>query len=118
MKAFLCTTFVVSLFSFIPNDGIIGKWETKPSPKGNITTVIFKDDNSFEGFINRKPFVSGHYSFSDGVLSFTDNGCKGQQGIYKIDFFSNSDSLRFEPSSDSCDERRNGMIRTVLGRVK
>ena len=108
----------LGFISFTLNTDLLGRWESKPSPKGNVTTVVFKNDNSFEGFINKKPFVSGHYSFSDGVLSFTDNGCNGKQGVYKIVFFSDSDSLRFEPISDSCEERKNGMSKTILGRVK
>jgi hypothetical protein len=105
-------------FAGTGNDELTGSWETKPSPKGNITRVVFKPDHSFEGFVNKKPFTSGNYSYRDGLLSFTDNGCEGRRGEYKIIFFSNSDSLRFEPVNDSCEERRKGMVRTILGRIK
>jgi hypothetical protein len=118
MKTLLVTVAILALISFTVTDELIGNWETKPSPKGNVTRVIFKSDNSFEGFINKKPFVTGKYTLENNVLSFVDNGCNGKKGVYKIIFFSNSDSLRFESIEDSCEERRNGMIRTVLGRVK
>ena len=118
MKKMLISATIVALVSFTVTDELTGRWETKPSAKGNITGVVFKADNSFEGYINKKPFVSGQYTLENGIFSFTDNGCDGKKGVYKIVFFSNSDSLRFEPINDSCEERRNGMNRTVLGRVK
>ena len=118
MKRVLISALVFALVSFTITEELIGNWESKPSAKGNVTRVVFKSDNSFEGFINKKPFVSGKYTLSDGVLSFVDNGCDGKKGVYKLVFFSDSDSLRFEAIQDSCDERRNGMIRTILGRVK
>ena len=114
----LISAAIMALVAFTVTDVITGRWETKLSQKGNTTTVVFKSDSSFEGFINKKPFVSGRYTFQDGILSFVDNGCDGKKGVYKGIFFSNGDSLRFESITDSCDERRNGMIRTILGRVK
>jgi len=109
---------LVTLFAGKGNDELTGSWETKPSPKGNITRVVFKPDHSFEGFINKKPFTSGKYNYENGLLYFTDNGCGGKSARYKIVFFSNSDSLRFEAVNDSCEERRKGMVRTILGRIK
>lgn len=99
-------------------DKLTGRWQTKPSEKGNITGVVFKIDNTFEGFINKKPFTSGNYTLQDSVFSFVDNGCEGKRGVYKVVFFSNEDSMRLVPISDSCTERRNGMSRLILGRVK
>jgi hypothetical protein len=52
------------------------------------------------------------------VLTFTDNGCEGKQGVYQIVFFSKEDSLRFVPVLDSCEQRRNGMSRLIMGRKK
>lgn len=99
-------------------DNLTGKWETKPSANGNVTGVVFKADNSFEGYVNRKPFVTGTYTFEDSLFSFVDNGCNGIRGVYKVIFFSNGDSLRFAPVNDSCAERKAGMSRMILGRVK
>jgi hypothetical protein len=103
----------------VTDDLLTGKWETKPSEKGNITGVVFKNDSILEGYINRKPFVSGiyHFNAADSVLSFTDNGCNGVKCIYKVIFFSGRDSLRFRAIYDSCDERREGMQRLIMGRV-
>ena len=118
MKTLFIAATIFFLISFTITDQLTGTWETNPSPNGNVTRVVFKEDNSFDGFVNKKLFVTGKYSFNNGILSFTDNGCDGRGGVYKIVFFSNSDSLRFESIEDSCEQRRNGMIRTVLGRIK
>lgn len=108
---------IMVLFGFIEENKLIGRWESKPSEKGNVTGVVFKD-STFEGYVNKKPFVSGVYKLENGNFSFVDNGCEGKLGVYKIIFFSDSDSLRFEPVSDSCEGRRNGMSRLILGRKK
>ena len=117
MKTVLMAVAVLVLLSFA-TDRLIGRWETRPSENGNVTGVVFKPDSSFEGYVNKKPFVSGRYIFRDSIFTFTDNGCDGKQGVYKIVFFSNSDSLRFVPLNDSCLERREGMSRLIMGRVK
>jgi hypothetical protein len=118
MKSMMLTLVMAMTVAFTPADKLTGKWETKPSEKGNVTGIVFKSDNTFEGFVNRKPFVTGTYTLGDSIFSFVDNGCEGKRGVYKVIFFSNEDSLRFEPISDSCDRRRNGMIRLIVGRVK
>lgn len=110
--------FVWVFFILGNNELLTGKWETKPSVNGNITGVVFKADYSFEGYVNKKPFVSGTYQFKDSILSFVDNGCEGRRGIYRVDFFSNTDSLRFIPIEDGCIERKEGMSRLVMGRIK
>ena len=117
MKTVFIAMTILMLLSFATNT-LIGRWETKPSENGNVTGVVFKQDSSFEGYVNRKPFVSGKYVFQDSIFTFTDNGCDGEQGIYKIVFFSNGDSLRFVPINDSCAQRREGMSRLIMGRVK
>jgi hypothetical protein len=111
---------MMSFFFVSKNDPITGRWESQPSAKGNVTGVVFKNDSVLEAYVNRKPFATGTYRFNeaDSMLSFTDNGCGGAEGVYKILFFSNSDSMRFKVVSDTCTERSNGMQRLVMGRVK
>jgi hypothetical protein len=95
IKVMLYSALVV-LPVFIRENKLIGRWESKPSEKGNVTGVVFKD-STFEGYVNKKPFVSGVYKLENDLLSFVDNGCEGKRGVYKIVFFGDSDSLRFEP---------------------
>jgi hypothetical protein len=118
MKTIMILAVMIS--SLLSTDLLTGKWETRPSEKGNITSVVFKNDSVLEAYVNKKPFASGKYRFNvtDSIVSFTDNGCNGVEGIYKILFFSNSDSMRFKVISDSCIERSNGMQRLIMGRVK
>lgn len=104
--------------NFLSNDMLLGRWETKVSPNGNVTGVVFKSDNSFEGYVNKKPFVSGQYSIKDSIMTMIDNGCEGKEAVYKIVLFSNSDSLRFDYISDPCEPRKRGMKLSVFGRVK
>ena len=118
MKRVLMLSFIVAFLAFMPKKKITGRWETKPSEKGNVTGVIFNRDNTHEVYVNKKPLVSGTYRLHRNIMTIEEEGCNGARGVYKLIFFSNSDSLRFEPISDSCTIRRNGMSRTVLGRVK
>lgn len=106
------------LFAFNAADKLTGRWESKPSVNGNVTGVLFKEDRTFEAYVNKKPFASGNYALQDDVFTFTDNGCEGMTGVYKTHFFHDGDSLRFQAISDSCTDRRNGMERLVLGRMK
>ena len=118
MRALGISAIILILSFYSGRDPLTGRWESKPSEKGNVTGVIFKPDSSFEGYVNKKTFVSGQYTFQGDIFSFVDNGCNGKRGLYKIIFFSHTDSIRFEAITDSCTERRNGMSRLVLGKVK
>ncbi|WP_298737454.1 hypothetical protein [uncultured Chitinophaga sp.] len=118
MKIVLIFFAAMAYVTLSEKDRLHGRWETKPSEKGNVTGVVFKADSTFEGYINKKPFVSGTYTLQDDIFTFTDNGCEGKRGVYKIFFFSNADSMRFVPITDSCIDRKEGMSRLVMGRVK
>ncbi|SIO50972.1 hypothetical protein [Chitinophaga niabensis] len=113
-------TVLIALVSllFIGENKLTGRWESAPAPNGNVTGLVFKKDNTFEGYVNKKPFVTGKYTLEGDILTFTDNACDGAQGVYKINYFSGTDSLRFQPVNDTCSNRRAGMSRLVMGRVK
>jgi hypothetical protein len=118
MKSLLFSALAIALFAFTIKDKLTGQWESPVSVKGNVTRVVFKDDGTFTGFINTKPFVTGNYTLKDSLFTFTDNGCNGMQGVYKAVFFSGEDSVRFVAVTDECIQRKGGMERIVLGRVK
>lgn len=117
-RIFVTVGIVTCLLAFVPKNKLVGRWETKISPKGNITSVVFNKDNTYEGYINKKPFVSGSYTLHRNTITIEENGCNGAKATYKLIFFSHADSLRFEAIVDSCTERKEGMQRTILGRVK
>ena len=116
MKILFLTAFVI--FSFCkPTDRLTGRWETKPSANGNITGVLFKPDQTYVGYVNRKPFVSGVYQLQDSSITILEASCP-HTGHYQLIFFADGDSLKFQPVIDSCSERKEGMSRLVFGRVK
>jgi hypothetical protein len=118
MKSIMLAGCFLAMVALVPEDNLTGRWETKPSVNGNVTGVVFKRDSSFEGFINKKPFTSGRYVLEDSIIRFTDNGCDGAEAVYRIIFFHQGDSMRWVPVRDDCRERREGITRLVLGRVK
>lgn len=109
--------FVLALMSGNFENKLVGRWQ-KISPSGNITGVVFKEDNSFEGYINKKPFVTGTYTIRDSIFTMQDNGCNGATGNYKIIFFSNNDSFRLQLIQDDCEPRGRGASSGAYGRVK
>ena len=116
----LLSVAAVTLLVLNSENTLVGRWAGKPSEKGNVTSVLFKADNTLEGFVNKKPFVSGTYNYNpvDSTIFLIDNGCNGVSAMYKILFFSNSDSMRFQAINDNCEERKAGMQRLVMGKVK
>lgn len=117
MKTVLYAVIALTLFSAPAKDKLTGRWESI-SPTGNITGVVFKEDNTFEGYINKKPFTSGTYSLTDSTFAMQDNGCQGHVGNYRIHFFSNNDSFRLQLIDDPCTPRGNGSNGRRFGRVK
>jgi hypothetical protein len=118
MKKLFVFSIILVLAAFVPKKKLVGRWETRPSEKGNVTGVIFYKDHTYEAYVNKKPFVSGKFSLRRNTITIEETGCNGAKGVYKLIFYSGSDSLRFEPISDTCSQRRGGMSRTILGRVK
>ncbi|MGB8193968.1 MAG: hypothetical protein WCF67_18690 [Chitinophagaceae bacterium] len=117
MKTILFAVIAITLFSSTAKDKLTGRWESI-SATGNVTGVVFKEDNTFEGYINKKPFVSGFYTLRDSTFTMEDNGCMSLVGTYKLLFFNNDDSLRLELIEDPCTGRGQGTNGRVFGRVK
>jgi hypothetical protein len=117
MKTFFFSSLLVLLFGLKPEDKLTGRWESR-SETGAVTGVVFKTDNSFDSYLNRKHFVSGTYTLNDSLFTIQDDGCKGLEGVYRISFYSNNDSIRLQLISDSCKGRSTGMPRLHLGRTK
>ena len=120
MKCFLTISFIIISMAFTGTDPnpLIGKWETKPSDGGNVTAVMFKDNNQFESYKNNSPYINGSYTVKGKVLSITDDRCGDITGTYELIFFSNSDSLSFQAIEDDCGGRKFAIENTILGRVK
>lgn len=93
---------------------IAGRWETK-MPNDMVAGIVFKSDNTFQGYINKKVFVAGSYDLKDDNITFFDNSCAGK-GTYRLSFF--ADSVRFNLVSDTCKGRSGDVDKAVFGRVK
>ena len=110
----------IALFGFKSTIDLTGRWETKPSAEGIVTGAVFKNDNTYEAYKNNEPFVSGTYSFrtTDSIVTIQDDGCMAITGSYKVNFFSNGDSIRFTAINDFCFARKAAIESAVLGKVK
>ena len=115
MKIFLLPALL--LLAIVNNNKLVGRWESI-SPAGNVTGVVFKEDNTFEGDVNGKPFVSGTYTLRDSLYEMQDPGCGGAVGSYVLHFFSKGDSFLIELVNDPSEGRGNGTHNRVFGRVK
>jgi hypothetical protein len=115
MKSLVVLTLL--LFAFTAPQSITGRWETI-QPGGNTLGMIFKPDNHFEGYINRKPFVSGTYTFNDNTIVMNGNGCIDILGKYRIHFLKNTDAILWEVISDNCAARKKGLDNVVFSRIQ
>ena len=118
MKGFIMCVAILATYLLTNDDVLTGRWESRPSKTGTVTGVVFKADRTMEGYMNRKPFMTGSYEIKDSLIIVEDNGCAAVKGTYKLILFSNADSMRFELVSDACVPRSKGMPNLVMGRVK
>jgi hypothetical protein len=119
MKSILIS--IAAILFFASTDGLTGKWESLPSPTdGRVATVIFNEDKTFETYMNGAPYINGNYSYSskDSIFTIDDPNCGDVVGSYKVNFFSNGDSLYFSAIDDKCEERKARVEAIILGRVK
>ncbi|HEY9197239.1 MAG TPA: hypothetical protein VIM77_13275 [Mucilaginibacter sp.] len=120
LMAMLC----MALSFTYDNNLLVGKWEySSTQPGGPFKLLaIFRANGTFDGFINKKEFVSGTYHMKQDTLYISDPTCNAQyEGIYKVEFFGQRDSLKFHVIQDTCKGRRqgtNGFLFRNVGTVK
>ncbi|QEM02593.1 hypothetical protein DIU31_003325 [Mucilaginibacter rubeus] len=106
------TTVLFAVLSFTADSNpLVGKWEySSTQPGGPFKLLaIFRANGTFDGFINKKEFVSGTYRMKQDTLYISDPTCNARyEGIYKVEFFSRRDSLKFHVVQDTCKGRREG----------
>lgn len=98
---------------------IEGKWLKKGTFKGKPYNFEgrFKNDGSYDAFMDGKHFVSGKYKMNHDTIYLTDSGCDTTMvGIYKIRSF--QDSIQFKLITDNCDNRREGTKDLTFGRIE
>lgn len=116
MKKFcLLSTLAIMLSSAIAfkteTNLLVGKWEHTGTYQGAPFNflAIFRANGTFDGFINKKEFVSGTYHMNNDTLHMSDPTCNAKyEGSYKVEFFGRQDSLKFHVVQDTCMGRRQG----------
>lgn len=108
----ISVTVLFAALSFTAdNNPLVGKWEYSSTQPGDPFKLlaIFRANGTFDGFINKKEFVSGAYHMKHDTLYISDPTCNAQyEGIYKVEFFGRRDSLKFHVIQDTCKGRREG----------
>jgi hypothetical protein len=114
-KFYLLSTLIIILFSAISltsdTNPLVGKWENSGIYKGTPYKflAIFRANGTFDGFMDKKEFVSGTYHVQHDTLYLSDPTCNAKyEGTYKIEIFSHADSLKFHVIQDTCRGRREG----------
>ena len=115
----ICIAVIAILFSSsTKNDKLTGTWQ-RVIPGGDVVyRITFTADNTFEGYVNEKPFVSGTYTLRDSIFAIEDFGCPDIPGTYKVNFFGNDDSCRLQVINDACDGRLAQADNAILYRIK
>jgi hypothetical protein len=104
---------------------LIGKWEYTGLSNGAPFKLlaIFRLNGTFDGFINKKEFVSGTYHLNKDTLYMSDATCNANyEGKYRVEYFGQHDSLKFHVLQDTCAGRREGtngkLFRKVVSATK
>lgn len=90
---------------------IQGRWEFRSIERGSPFSflLIFRTNRKYDGFMNKKTFVSGTYHMQHDTLYIADPICNSAyQGTYKIEYHGKADSLTFHVIRDTCRARREG----------
>lgn len=115
---------ILSLSAFSPvNDdySILGKWECIKTYNGSPLSLvaIFRANGVYDGFANKKAFITGKYKMMHDTLHISDVTCNSAyEGTYKVKFFGDRDSLQFNVIRDTCVGRREGSDGFVFKRLK
>jgi len=102
-----------------PEHNIVGEWDAHLENQGKPYLVIgrFKDNGTYDAFIDGKLIVSGKYRTTGDSIYFRDGSCDMEyEGLYKLTYY--EDSVRFNMLQDTCQERINGSDGVAMKRVK
>ncbi|TDO20816.1 hypothetical protein [Pedobacter duraquae] len=122
-KVFFATMLAISIinFSFTEDTNpLIGRWEwSTKHVEGPLTILaVFKTNGIYDGFANKKNFVTGTYQVKHDTLFIADPICNAKyNATYKLKFFGKQDSVQFNVIQDTCAQRRKGIDGFVYKRL-
>lgn len=93
-------------------DPLAGRWEWHHVFKEGPMTIlaVFRTNGTYDGFANKKAFVTGTYKVKHDTLYISDATCNAKYtGMYKLKFFGARDSVQFKVIQDTCRGRRKGV---------
>jgi hypothetical protein len=100
---------------------ILGRWELKGADHGQPFSflVVFRTNGNYDGFLNKKTFVSGTFHMKHDTLYIADPICNSAyEGMYKVQYHGERDSLTFHVIRDTCRARREGSDGFTFKKVK
>lgn len=110
----LLSLLAITLLAFKIKDEpspILGRWEFRSIEHGSPFSflLIFRSNGRYDGFMNKKTFVSGTYYMKYDTLYIADPICNSAyEGTYQIAYHGKADSLTFHVIRDTCRARREG----------
>ncbi|MBN8880340.1 MAG: hypothetical protein J0I32_22540 [Sphingobacteriales bacterium] len=126
MKQLLAVLSLILIFSACnnapeeqPDHNIAGEWDAHLDNQGKPYLVIgrFKDNGTYDAFIDGKLVVSGKYRTVGDSIYFRDGNCDmAYEGLYKLTYY--KDSVSFKMLQDTCQERIHGSNGVAMKRVK
>ena len=112
-KRMIILLFALTLLASTPptNDPhpIVGKWLSSRISKNEKLELManFRADQTYDGYINNKTFVTGKYWVRNDTIGISDATCNSAYfGTYKLTF--RNDSLFVAGIRDTCQSRYQG----------
>jgi len=120
---YLCFASILLSTAFTIKDGensILGRWELNSifDHQAFSFLIVFRPTGKYDGFLNKKAFVSGTYEMKHDTLYIADPICNiDYKGTYRVEFFA-QDSLKFHLIQDTCIGRKEGLSELTYKKVK
>lgn len=102
-----------------PVHNLEGEWDAHLAYKGKpyVVTGRFKENGTYDAFIDGKLIVSGRYRTVGDSAYFKDGNCNmDYEGLYQLVYY--QDSVRFDVLEDTCMERVRGSSGLAMKRTK
>ena len=123
-RNYLLSILCIAIFAIISftsdTNSLVGKWEYSGQYQGGPFKLlaIFRSNGTFDGFINKKEFVSGMYRMQHDTLYISDPTCNAKyEGTYKVEYFGQLDSMKFHVIQDTCTGRKKGTDNKLFKKI-